>query len=231
MYEENRTTANSPVIFSSCNPIDSGCNPKWNVSCSYLQLAGSLTLRIGCFFTIPSHGCVFFRCFTHMNEWWDGIDLPGIWTAWLKGSNLFLCFLGCHVWHFPRNIGNVKSSQLTNSYFSEGFKQPPTSLYPSKIHGPCVVFLSCNGNEPRHRFADMSGFPLASYEPYGPYGCWSILDQVSRYRLVMFFIVQRPAHFVDCHGVSPKFHRSGVIVWVIWKYAGVLLRGKVVPHS
>ena len=33
------------------------------------------------------------------------------------------------IWHFPINIGFRLSSQLTNSYFSEGFK-PPTSKSP-----------------------------------------------------------------------------------------------------
>ena len=30
-------------------------------------------------------------------------------------------WFGCHFWHFPINIGLLSSSQLTNSYFSEGW--------------------------------------------------------------------------------------------------------------
>ena len=40
------------------------------------------------------------------------------------------CF-GCHQFYFPRNIGLHSSSQLTNSYFSEGWPN----------HQPAAVFL------------------------------------------------------------------------------------------
>ena len=40
-------------------------------------------------------------------------------------------WFGCHQSYFPRNIGLLSSSQLTNSYFSEGWpNHQPDSNYP-----------------------------------------------------------------------------------------------------
>ena len=37
-------------------------------------------------------------------------------------------WFGCHQFHFPRNIGFRSSSQLTNSYFSEGWPKTTNQL-------------------------------------------------------------------------------------------------------
>ena len=42
-------------------------------------------------------------------------------------------WFGCHSWNFPMNIGFISSSQLTNSYFSEGWPNhqpgPPSVVF------------------------------------------------------------------------------------------------------
>ena len=42
---------------------------------------------------------------------WSGCGVPGYGAGW---------WFGCHFWHFPINIGNFSSSQLTKSYFQRG---------------------------------------------------------------------------------------------------------------
>ena len=41
-----------------------------------------------------------------------------------KGVKLWLVVTGCHEFYFPINIGFMSSSQLTKSYFSEGWPAP-----------------------------------------------------------------------------------------------------------
>ena len=56
----------------------------------------------------------------HPRGWWGKMRdiilllLGGNWLPWIL--------------YFPINIGLLSSSQMTKSYFSEGFKQPPTRL-------------------------------------------------------------------------------------------------------
>ena len=50
---------------------------------------------------------------------------------WCNGQNLDqVSLVGglVAILYFPINIGLMSSSQLTHSYFSEGFKQPPTRI-------------------------------------------------------------------------------------------------------
>ena len=50
--------------------------------------------------------------------------LSNLWTLKKKSAtNLSGWWFGCHFWHFPRNIGFRSSSQLTKSYFSEGWRK------------------------------------------------------------------------------------------------------------
>ena len=45
----------------------------------------------------------------------------------LSRNTWLVVWLEHQFWHFPINIGLMSSSQLTNSYFSEGWPGPPTS--------------------------------------------------------------------------------------------------------
>ena len=86
------------------------------------------------------------RCFMHQNIkeniiWWSNISrsFKVYWlVVWWPS-----------IWHFPINIGFLSSSQLTKSYFSEGFFPRPTKqiwLKEIRRHIPRVFFSIPNGS-------------------------------------------------------------------------------------
>ena len=72
----------------------------------------------------------------HCTAWsFDMLPIPADLFPWKLQDTLDTCsgwWFGCHFWHCPINIGFISSSQLTNSYFIEGFK-PPTRIYGYEI--------------------------------------------------------------------------------------------------
>ena len=54
-------------------------------------------------------------------------------------------WFGCHFWHFPRNIGLRLSSQLTKSYFSEGWPWPTNQRW---FHSETAADLFCRRRIP-----------------------------------------------------------------------------------
>ena len=57
-------------------------------------------------------------------------------------------WFGCHEFYFPRNIGLLSSSQLTNSYFSEGWPNHQPENHTDPLNQWCHVLVMFNGKNP-----------------------------------------------------------------------------------
>ena len=60
------------------------------------------------------------------------------WHEWISGW-----WFGCHFLDFPRNIGFLSSSQLTNSYFSEGWPN-----HQPDMNGVNILFIAIQWGKP-----------------------------------------------------------------------------------
>ena len=66
-----------------------------------------------------------------------------------------------HQFYFPRNIGFRLSSQLTNSYFSEGFfPGPPTSFGSDSFFWDTIHLPNCTSQQPL-----LAGWPFPDHRP------------------------------------------------------------------
>ena len=106
--------------------------------------------------------------------WWFGCHVFSGWgSGFMNVSDIYKYtgwWFGCHEFYCPINIGLLSSSQWTDSYFSEGVNQPPTSFV---VKNPMWAVFKTNApvvDEVDDEFGDYFLYPLYSDDSNHPRG-------------------------------------------------------------